>query len=86
MSSAAQQAYQRSLKANAYARARLVAEGITFPINNGKESTAEFYERCRAYSFLESKYYLEFLQSYSNKVIEDKEPILKKEWKAYGDD
>lgn len=88
MSSPAQQAFQRSLKAMAFAKARLADDGITYPIPNGKESAAELYERCRAFSDLESKYYIEFLQSYSNKAIENKnkEPIVKKEWKAYGDD
>lgn len=87
MTSAAQQANERARRAMTAAGLRLKREGVTFPVLNGGESTAEFYERCRTYSALESKYFIEALKGYTTPMpLDDKEPVLKKEWKAYDDD
>jgi len=85
MTSAAQQASERSERAMRAAALRLKKEGIVFPVCNGGESTEEFYARCRAYSSLESRYFIEALQA-STRPQDDKESVLKKEWKAYDDD
>jgi hypothetical protein len=88
MSSAAQQACDRSQKAMDSARLRMTKEGVRFPVRHEKESHDEFYERCQAYSARETQYYIEFLQGYSQsmKPAETKAPINYKEWKAYEDD